>query len=163
MIGKSDLVILGVATVALTVGVARWYTNTRAVDSVTIPASARSSIEADRVANNDRSRFTGFVHVADVAGSNNEALQMPSPQSRTQSNAGQSAVDEDAGASSASNSDNADRNQTRFGVHTVQSGDYLGLLANRYDTTVSELQTLNGIDGTTIRVGQELRYPQTVQ
>jgi len=41
-------------------------------------------------------------------------------------------------------------------TYTVASGDVLGTIAERHDMSVKELQTLNGIRGTNIRVGQKL-------
>jgi murein DD-endopeptidase MepM/ murein hydrolase activator NlpD len=43
---------------------------------------------------------------------------------------------------------------------TVKVGDSLGSIAARNDTTVAELQRLNGLKGINIRVGQVLRIPQ---
>lgn len=40
--------------------------------------------------------------------------------------------------------------------HTVEPGDTLYRLARLYDLTVAQLQDLNDLDGTTLRVGQEL-------
>jgi membrane-bound lytic murein transglycosylase D len=41
-------------------------------------------------------------------------------------------------------------------THVVRSGDVLGSIARRYRTTVREIQRLNNLKGTTIRVGQRL-------
>ncbi len=41
-------------------------------------------------------------------------------------------------------------------THTVKRGDTLYSLARRYGLTVERLQRLNDLDGTTIRIGQEL-------
>lgn len=41
--------------------------------------------------------------------------------------------------------------------YTVQSGDVLGVIAERHDMKLSELQSLNGLSGTTIKVGQQLK------
>ena len=41
-------------------------------------------------------------------------------------------------------------------TYAVQSGDVLGTIAQRHGMTVSELQGLNGLKGTSIRVGQKL-------
>lgn len=41
--------------------------------------------------------------------------------------------------------------------HRVQSGDNLGSIARRYNTSVAELQRLNNISGTNIRIGQQIR------
>jgi LysM repeat protein/N-acetylmuramoyl-L-alanine amidase len=42
-------------------------------------------------------------------------------------------------------------------VHIVRSGDTLSSIAPKYNMTVSDLAALNGIEGSTIFVGQELR------
>jgi LysM repeat protein len=43
-------------------------------------------------------------------------------------------------------------------THSVESGDTLGTIAERFETTVSELLALNpGIDPRALRVGEELR------
>ncbi|PID60777.1 MAG: hypothetical protein CSB44_09270 [Gammaproteobacteria bacterium] len=52
-----------------------------------------------------------------------------------------------------------DTTTTEFGYHTVEPGDYLLLIADRYNTTVKELQTLNNLESTVIKVGQQIRYP----
>ena len=45
-------------------------------------------------------------------------------------------------------------------LHIVSSGDTLGGIADRYDTTVERLQALNpNVDPQALRVGQELRVP----
>lgn len=43
--------------------------------------------------------------------------------------------------------------------HKVGSGDTLFALANRYNTSISELKRVNGLTGDSIRVGQSLRLP----
>ena len=45
-------------------------------------------------------------------------------------------------------------------LHIVSSGDTLGGIAERYDTTVAHLRKLNPrVDPQALRVGQELRVP----
>jgi LysM repeat protein len=45
-------------------------------------------------------------------------------------------------------------------LHIVSSGDTLGGIAERYDTTVARLRALNPrVDPQALRVGQELRVP----
>ena len=47
-------------------------------------------------------------------------------------------------------------------LHIVSSGDTLGAIAERYDTTVVRLRALNPtVDPQALRVGQELRVPTT--
>lgn len=45
------------------------------------------------------------------------------------------------------------------GQHTVRRGETLGHIARRYATTVDALQRANGIQGSLIRVGQQLSVP----
>lgn len=51
--------------------------------------------------------------------------------------------------------------------HIVRSGESLGLIANRYGTSVSQLRRLNGIRGDFIRAGQKLKvgviYQKTIE
>lgn len=48
--------------------------------------------------------------------------------------------------------------QTRKTItHTVASGDTLGALAREHDTTVADIQDENGLEDTTLQVGQELK------
>ena len=42
-------------------------------------------------------------------------------------------------------------------TYTVKSGDVLGTIASRHDMSVKDLQRMNSISGTTIRVGQRLK------
>ncbi len=49
--------------------------------------------------------------------------------------------------------------QPSSGLYTVQSGDSLSRIASRNGTTVTALQTVNGLTGTNIRVGQTLKIP----
>jgi len=50
--------------------------------------------------------------------------------------------------------------EAAFKTHIVKSGEYLGMLAQRYNTTVGTLQVLNNLEGSTIYVGQSLVYPE---
>lgn len=45
------------------------------------------------------------------------------------------------------------------GRHQVRRGETLGQIAQRYGTTVAELQQINGLQGTNIRAGRELMVP----
>ena len=45
-------------------------------------------------------------------------------------------------------------------LYTVRPGDTLWLLANRFGTTVSAIQNLNGLTSDALRVGQVLRIPE---
>lgn len=47
----------------------------------------------------------------------------------------------------------------RFRTHKVQRGQTLSGIAQRYNVSVSELRSANGIKGSTLRIGQKLRVP----
>lgn len=47
-------------------------------------------------------------------------------------------------------------------TYVVQSGDVLGLIAERYDVDVAELRRVNGLSGNLIKVGQQLTIPAAV-
>lgn len=49
--------------------------------------------------------------------------------------------------------------QSEAGAHTVNEGETLSEIAERYDITVAQLRSANAIEGTTIRVGQVLKLP----
>jgi membrane-bound lytic murein transglycosylase D len=49
--------------------------------------------------------------------------------------------------------------RVRWHRHAVRQGDTLGAIARRYGTTVSVLQAVNGLSGTTIRAGSHLMVP----
>lgn len=44
--------------------------------------------------------------------------------------------------------------------HTVKKGDTLSSLARRYGSSVSKIQAANGIKGSVIRLGQNLKIPK---
>lgn len=44
-------------------------------------------------------------------------------------------------------------------TYIVQSGDVLGIIAERFDVDIAELRRVNNLDGNLIRVGQELTIP----
>ncbi len=51
----------------------------------------------------------------------------------------------------------------RWARHKVKSGDSLGKIAKRYNTQVAVLRQANGIQGSLIRVGQQLMVPLSSQ
>lgn len=51
----------------------------------------------------------------------------------------------------------ASTSSTNTSTYTVKSGDTLGAIASRYQTTYQQLMTLNGLKSTTIYIGQTLK------
>jgi membrane-bound lytic murein transglycosylase D len=56
----------------------------------------------------------------------------------------------------APSSSTASATQAPSGTHTVKSGENLGLIANKYGCSVSDLKKWNNLSGSTIRPGQKL-------
>ena len=132
MIPKSDLVILTVASCALAIGLFRWQQNTQNVSVVTIPASSTSNlIVAAPVAVVEEPKPMVVV-ATDVTTPIETSLKPVVPAVPV--------IEE-------------------YLDYTVKYGDSLSVIAQEYDTDVATLQRLNSIEGTTIRVGQSLRYP----
>lgn len=48
-------------------------------------------------------------------------------------------------------------------MHTVRRGESLGIIANKYRISVTELKKLNGLRGTTIHAGQKLKVGRTTK
>jgi len=149
VISKSDLFILVVASAALGVGIMRWHQNTQNVNAITIPASTRivteelTPIPVPVITDNTTT----------VASNNTGAILAPENQPVTVQTLNQPIVQEIQAEPSTQNS------AAGMGIHRVEYGDYLGKIAVRYDTDIQTLRTINGIDGSTILVGQEILYP----
>lgn len=48
-----------------------------------------------------------------------------------------------------------------YNVYKVVDGDSLETLANRFDTSIDQLEILNNLDNATLRIGQEIIVPET--
>jgi len=147
VIQKSDLFILAVATAGLTVGLMRWHDNTQNVDAVTIPASSTVVIAAPEMP--PEPDTVKVVAAADQ--STNTSIDATLVQTTT--------LEAPTVIEAPSNSTTT----IELYEYVVQSGDVLSRIAVQNDTDVATLQRLNGISGSTIRPGQVLVYPATVQ
>ena len=178
MIAKSDLVILTLSTAALAVGIVRWQHGTTVVPSVTVPASARvADAPASPAA---RAPETASLPAARTEGGAVAAAPAPGPEAAEPVVERLPATDAGARAAPAIEApavvrlpagDTVDDvtvdpaalveapDTPRYGEYLVRSGDYLGLIAQRHGTTVDALREINDIRGSTIRVGQRIRYP----
>ena len=50
---------------------------------------------------------------------------------------------------------------TNYNTYTVKSDDSLWKIANKYNTTVNKLKTINNLDSTVLQIGQKLLLPTT--
>jgi len=134
----------------LAVGISRWYQNTQDVSAVTIPASASSGVLVEPAPN---SNLPVFKSVDAVATPVNTSIQSGSDGQIVVKTIAQPepVVEIVVGADAA--------DTPTLGLHEVQSGDYLGKIADQYGTDVQTLRELNNISGTIIHIGQEILYP----
>lgn len=58
-----------------------------------------------------------------------------------------------------SRSPNIDMNKPSYFVHTIQRGEYLSLLAQKFNTTVNDIKKLNGITDDVIQAGRDIKIP----
>jgi len=56
-----------------------------------------------------------------------------------------------------SSTSNSSYSSVKKQIHTVRNGENLGLIANKYDCSVSEIKLWNGLRSNTIRIGQKLK------
>lgn len=183
MIAKSDLIILVVSAGALAVGVYRWQqnltqpplatTNVRVIvgepagtaPDGTAPVAARPPSGATSPAADEASAPPVVRRLpADetgTAGSNVARDPGESTVSVTPGNAATAGTETPpAGPAVETTASTAgEGGEALYGVYLVSSGDYLGLIAERFGTSVSTLRSINGIEGSMIRIGQEIRYP----
>ena len=155
MISKSDLFILVIASAALGVGILRWHQNTQDVSASTVPASTRivteplEPVEVPVVVN-------GTVTTA----SNTVGQNLPSDAKPVTVQTLNKPIVQEIQAEPLVQSNDVQSGNQSTGIHRVEPGDYLGKIANRYNTDVQTLRRINGIDGNIILVGQEILYPQ---
>lgn len=172
MISKSDLIILVVSATALGAGLYRWQRDLAAPLVATAPPLPveRAVGEGTDVAG-DVTRGTdaeaepdGAIVVRRVPDAAPASAADPVIGAVARENTATAARPASAPApadaatalpaSTRSNGDTA-----LYGRYVIREGDYLGKLANRFGTSVATLQSINDLDGTTIHVGEELRYP----
>lgn len=184
MIAKSDVVILLVSASALAGGIYRWQHNMASLAPVTAsvqqtrPATAPSPAP---VASNTGIPGNSSTQDTQVVGASanqngNQSIAQVSVQTATQNAAqntqqnvatGSSGNDSATAANSTPANTSTETASTQantsseplYGVYVVQSGDYLGKIAGEFNTTVDTLRTINGIVGSLIDIGQEIRYP----
>ena len=153
MIAKSDLVILTVSSVALAVGIVRWQHATTVVPSVTVPASARQAAPVPRPAAPEVTTLPARAEAVEPEPAR------PEPAVRRLPDPGEGAVATTPPVEPIAPSVAAAPAKPEYGVYRVRDGDYLGRIAQRHGTSVRVLRELNGIRGSTIQVGQRIRYP----
>lgn len=177
MIAKSDITILALASALLAFGLFRAYGNSpqnlvvsknttiskatrqpreTVVSSSTAPTSARVTNEATAVSENSALADTDDSAIVEIA--TNDPVTEVQPGLNKSDLEGATVIVEASTVIDQTNPPD-EAEGVLLMVHTVRSGEYLSLLAQRYDTTVETLQELNGISGTTIQIGQDLIYP----
>jgi len=145
VIAKSDLIILVVSSTLLGVAVYRWDQNTRNVDTSTVLANTTATAPSSSTISGSADPVLTTTSLDTGTDVNNTPSQTIEPQTTTTRSVVEPVVVETVNA---------------YSTYTVRSGDSLSRIASRYNTTVNELQSINGINGSTIFVGQEISIPQ---
>lgn len=177
MIAKSDLVILVVSASLLTAGIYRWQrsqsslSSTRAIAQLPASESTAGNVQDQQMATSignpsfdtrqqlAGNRQTGNLNAAPAidngaaAGSATVTAFQSNDTGNKQSN-GQTESSIAAVQTSTSRP-----NEPLYGTYVVQSGDYLGKIAETFGTTVARLQEINSISGSLIEIDQVIRYP----
>ncbi|MEE9321694.1 MAG: LysM peptidoglycan-binding domain-containing protein [Granulosicoccus sp.] len=160
MIGKSDLIILLVSASALAGGIYRWQSNTGAVPAIAGPSNSRvAEPERGLLANANAEQLPVVALSTDAAPAPQVVNEAATPENivvESSASSGSSASSDTASVASP----NSNEAQSLLGVHRVQSGDYLGLIAKRYGTSVETLMELNDLQDNIIQIDQEISYPQ---
>lgn len=149
MIAKSDILILTIASALLA------FTFTRSV-SVQPTLSTASSQTGSMAKTRAQQAAEQQSVVVDSAPASNQTVSDTSATTLSQTTTND--LNESAIASNDFQQPEIIR-EAAFKTHVVKSGEYLSLLAQRYNTSVSTLQELNDLKGSTIYVGQRLVYP----
>ena len=169
MIAKSDFVILLVSLSALGGGVYRWQNSIGNVPAVTVPASLQSSV---RNPVGTSSASSSSTVTASEATTERQPINTESPRIVNEPDAPTAiVVNGETGGVAPSVASDVPANNTDlignsvtssgplFGEHEVVYGDYLGRIANTYGTSVNELRRINNLSGSSIFVGQKLKFP----
>ena len=158
MIARSDLIILVVSASALAIGVYRWQANTHTAPVIAqqAPAQTRtiaagSTFGATVVA--VPAAYEPGTSGSVVSAAGREIVEIPA------NAVGEPVVINRAQTAAVAQLDGSSNSDPAYGTYQVQWGDYLGSIAIRFDTDVRTLRELNGISGSNIREGQQLRYP----
>lgn len=151
MIAKSDLIILVVSSTLLGVAVYRWDQNTRNVDTSTVLANTRVSSQTAATDTSSVATTSSSATLADQT--------LDAPINGTVSESVNEQVSVDTPTTVVVTEPLVVEPARPFLIHVVRSGDSLSEIAASYNTSVQELRNANGINGSTIFIGQEILYP----
>ncbi len=147
VIAKSDLIILVVSGTLLGAAIYRWDQNTRHVDTSTVLANTR--VEAPTADNGSTIDSTITLTASNTNGNDSAGLTTDTQ-----------VIIETPTVASVVVEEPAEEDTGRpYLIHVVRSGDSLSEIAARYNTSVTALRDANGINGSTIYIGQEILYP----
>lgn len=163
MIAMSDAVIILVSASALGAGIYRWqnsidpHTLARSappVATITQGANSQPNTSGNLAASNENASPTQAGSALGRPAADLQNIATDGNATVSSQNSGQGSSNTQ-GISGSSN----DNSGPLYGIYSVRSGDSLSLIAQRFGSTVANLQDVNNIKGTLITVGQELLYP----
>ncbi len=152
MISVSDIVILAASSTLLAVAMARTDLSGDSLATTPVVMSSYSTTDFDT--NDVKEPAIVSADQIDVS-----TLNSASEIETTANAAAGATTTVSAGAETTAFKEPEIIREAKFNTHVVRSGEYLSLLAQRYNTTVSELMALNNLTSSTILVGQSISYP----
>jgi len=170
MIAVSDAVLITVSVAALSLGLYRWQGNVQQAMLGTGSPVATSPAQGNNTIAGETQNAPGATLASENAGNASDAASANTSLQPIQRDPQEPVVVTDQAPATpidvANDADTTASNEAMvdippLGSYTVQSGDTLSVIAEQFGTTVSTLQQINDIDGSLIRIGQELRYPQS--
>ncbi len=159
MIAVSDAVLVLVSATALVAGLYRWQSNLeyvpeRAPSVQSSSSTSSSSNNTDENAGNQDTSVQSSQNTSELGTQadveTSRVLVVQPEQTRSID------VNQDSETSAANQ---AIGDAPSLATYTIVPGDNLGRLADRFGTSVRVLQEINGIQGSLIQVGQQIRYP----
>ena len=185
MIAKSDVIILVVSASALAAGIYRWQHNMTMMPPVRSTASAPTAAVLNSNTKPPQTISNAVPSNASVAVPDSNAVVTGNISANATLNGavttGDTAINAvrnvnavssggtgvengTQNATLTSSSSSSDLNNIRpteplYGTYLVQTGDYLGKIAETFGTTVAALRSINDLDGSLIDINQEILYP----
>lgn len=173
MIAVSDAVLVLVSATALVAGLYRWQNNLEYVPERAQTTLSGSAANASTNNPNNTDAISASQRSSNITTDINQGTAQQNNQITTE--LGTQPDDESARVvdvqseqtssidvgqdNNTSSANQASGDATTFATYTIVPGDSLGRLAARFGTSVSVLQEINGIQGSLIQVGQQIRYP----
>ena len=155
MVAVSDAVLVLVSVTVLGAGLLRWQNNVdQAISARQVQVNSARVNQQPLPASVPAEQNILVAQREPITSANTFAAEQASYNPQVDQTNGT-----DGGLAVPANGDNATANAPSYGDYYVQSGDSLSEIAEQYNTSVSQLQQINNLNGTVIQIGQQIQYP----